>query len=169
MESWNDSLCNEYVAGFISDTDGYKMIVLKYDSAGQLIWEYTDYPALQTTAIGTFCIHSSDKIFYTLCMRDSLQNFMIHTVKLQDLITGIHEIKVENKLQIFPNPFVECLNIKLEGEFVLSLFDAFGRKLFSRNFNNEAKISTENLISGIYYYNINVKGEFSKNGKLIKI
>lgn len=76
--------------------------------------------------------------------------------------------------KVAPNPFQDRLVVTLsgpQGEARFGLYDANGRLITSRSWQSEGtsfqNISTPNLVPGIYFYQIRLKGEVV-NGKLVK-
>jgi hypothetical protein len=76
----------------------------------------------------------------------------------------------ENKINVYPNPVTDYLNISLQqgsDEATFELFDINGRQQMHRKIKNYEIISLENLIDGIYFYRIS-GNNINQSGKLIK-
>jgi photosystem II stability/assembly factor-like uncharacterized protein len=86
--------------------------------------------------------------------------------------TEIIESRTEDKVQIFPNPANNLLNIKLDCDYVLCsmrIYDIMGFEVFNTQIvGNYYKIDIENLNSGIYTIRI-IIGEDIIIKKFIKI
>ena len=93
-------------------------------------------------------------------------------------IVGLHELALNNKIHIFPNPVSENLNISFSNEInelmSLELFDLTGRKI--KTFDNKELISKQNTIivnleniqTGIYFLKIMGSNNTSVIKKIIK-
>ncbi len=83
---------------------------------------------------------------------------------------GINEMKKDDELKLFPNPFTDKINISVkETELVeLNLFDITSRKIFHQSFKYSASINTEQLAKGIYLYEMRFGSGLCKQGKLVK-
>ena len=96
-----------------------------------------------------------------------------HTVEEDFIIINSVNDKFKTlTINAVPNPFTDYTNIVLEGmnfpNAELILFDAFGKVVESKKFeNNQIQISRTGLASGIYFFNIQSKGQFVGSGKLM--
>jgi len=83
---------------------------------------------------------------------------------------GINEIKNEEDLVLFPNPFTDRINITVnKNEIVeVNIYDITSRKLLSQSFTNSTSINTEQLANGIYIYELRNSKHRIANGKIIK-
>ena len=71
---------------------------------------------------------------------------------------------------MFPNPASEHLTFSIatnNNKAMFELFDLQGRKIISKEVNNNEKISLKNMDSGMYLYHLNVDGN-KQTGKLVK-
>ena len=80
-------------------------------------------------------------------------------VWLADLVLGsndvLHTSIEETSLSIYPNPFVQHLNISLSQKGRYAIFDAMGLQVKSGFLHNtENVLSLESLSSGIYYIHL---------------
>jgi hypothetical protein len=84
--------------------------------------------------------------------------------------TGTNEIKSEEEMVLFPNPFLDKLNITIkQNEIVeINLYDVTARKIFNQSVTNSTSINTEQLSKGIYFYEFKNKSGILKNGKVVK-
>ncbi|MCO6500821.1 MAG: choice-of-anchor B family protein [Vicingus serpentipes] len=90
-----------------------------------------------------------------------------------DVPVGIEEKKSNAEVLVYPNPFNNELNIRLNknyGTVTVKLFEITGQLLEERNFKNSLAIQiTNNYKKGIYFMNVYGDGELIKTEKLIKI
>jgi OOP family OmpA-OmpF porin len=83
---------------------------------------------------------------------------------------GITEIKNQESMVLFPNPFIDQINITTKiNEFVeINLYDITSRKIFNQTFTNSTSINTQQLAKGIYLYEVRNKKGVIKQGKIVK-
>ena len=83
---------------------------------------------------------------------------------------GINEVKNNDELVLFPNPFSDKINItaKLTEQLEVSLYDVTSRKIFSQSFINSTTINTEQLAKGIYIYEVKNKSGVIRKGKVVR-
>lgn len=74
------------------------------------------------------------------------------------------------EFKIYPIPFGENLHIEChnEGLFEFLLYDASGKKLFSKSFSKKEIIRTSELASGVYFYKIIQANQVLKSAKIVK-
>jgi hypothetical protein len=86
------------------------------------------------------------------------------------VITGLIEEKKNNTFKIFPNPFSDQLNISnLKHENTMFvLYDNLSNKIRKERFTTLTTIVTDQLPSGIYFYETWNSKERIASGKLIK-
>jgi ligand-binding sensor domain-containing protein len=81
---------------------------------------------------------------------------------------GISENNNDPLFDVYPNPVQDYLNINCTiTSGVLEISDITGRTVATQNISSAAKISTENLVNGIYFISI-TEGNTVYNGKFIK-
>lgn len=84
------------------------------------------------------------------------------------MVTSLHEFKLKNDINIYPNPFRNKILIKgfLENsnKIEIAIYDIYGRMVFRKNISNqiEEEINTEELSKGIYTIIINQDQKISK-------
>ena len=93
--------------------------------------------------------------------------------KALELQTTVVEQEESNELnlEIFPNPFLDIITIKSKNtinKMNITIFDTFGRSLFSRNIQNTSNLDLSNLNSGIYLVKIE-SNDYSITKKIIKL
>jgi hypothetical protein len=83
---------------------------------------------------------------------------------------GLNEIKNQDGLALFPNPFSDKLNIttKKNETAEIIIYDIASRKILSQSLTNSTIINTEQLSKGIYLYEVKNKNVVIKKGKLVK-
>lgn len=83
---------------------------------------------------------------------------------------GINETTNERELILFPNPFTDRINITAKRNEVveISFYDVTARKIFNQSFTSSTTINTEQLVKGIYLYEVRNKNGVIKKGKVVK-
>ena len=77
-----------------------------------------------------------------------------------DCSVGISETEIENKVNIFPNPVSDYLNIKFDDIYPekITLFNAMGETLFVKNqLSGNTQINVSDYQAGIYFLKIETK------------
>lgn len=84
--------------------------------------------------------------------------------------TGIESSDNYPFLNLFPNPFSTQLNIQfaVNEATTIILYDFLGRYILQRLFTNSTIINTEQLLDGIYFYEIRNDKGILKTGKIVK-
>ncbi|MEP7169904.1 MAG: T9SS type A sorting domain-containing protein [Bacteroidota bacterium] len=84
--------------------------------------------------------------------------------------TAIVENKETYTIKINPNPFMDKLKITVltEEQSEIILFDIVSRKLLQQKFTNSVSLNTEQLVKGIYLYEVRNKNWVIKKGKVVK-
>jgi hypothetical protein len=87
----------------------------------------------------------------------------------ENTITGLNDISLyENEVTVFPNPFSEVTNLKLDldevSEVSLEVFNALGQRVASRAYGELSgevllPFNGANLESGMYYMHLNINGK----------
>ena len=83
---------------------------------------------------------------------------------------SINEIR-QFSAAVFPNPFNEQLNIKIQSNEVseFTLYDIAAKKLLQQKFTNSVSLNTGQIEKGIYIYEVRNKNGTSAKGKVIKL
>ncbi len=84
-------------------------------------------------------------------------------------VISILEIN-ETELNVYPNPFSNYVSFDFSGNYdkiILEIFDVQGRKVISKEIENNEKVNMEGLNKGVYIYNLIIDGKVL-NGKLFK-
>lgn len=94
----------------------------------------------------------------------------IFSLFICDIATNVDEIKSDVLIKIFPNPFVNTLNLSSTSDKLLQfiLYDIVSRKLLQQNFTGSSSLNTEQFPKGIYLYEIKDKNNTIREGKIIK-
>ena len=84
--------------------------------------------------------------------------------------TGTSELSQNSIVKIYSNPFTNELKISLNSneEFEITLYDFSMRKLLRDKSISIISINTSHLGEGVYIYEIKIKNEIIKIGKIIK-
>ncbi len=129
-------------------------IITVYGSIGQGIYTY------YVNVTDTNGCSNSDTIFITITTED-----------------GYIELNNTIKVNIYPNPVQDKLNIEINGlidnDLSIEFFDINGEKLFNKNFNNNSDVIYEtidlsNYANGVYFIIIK-SNNLIKTEKIIKI
>jgi hypothetical protein len=84
------------------------------------------------------------------------------------LCTGVEQDDPLQRLNTFPNPFNDQLNIKVEMKSEATIFDATGRKVMTFKLSQgENHTSTKELPNGVYLLQVNT-GEKVITKKIVK-
>ena len=83
---------------------------------------------------------------------------------------SIPSIKIQSKINLYPNPFSEHITYSIpgnQGQIIFELFDMQGRKVVSKEIRSDEKVNMTGLKKGVYFYYLIFNGK-KLNGKLIK-
>lgn len=85
-------------------------------------------------------------------------------------VTGVNDLHENNFIKIYPSPFKDKLIIECKEHKLLEiiLYDITSRKLAQEKFTNSVSINTEQLVKGIYLYEVRCGSDVCKKGKLVK-
>lgn len=82
--------------------------------------------------------------------------------------SSINSISAANGIfKVYPNPFLNQINVQAPDNTKLQLFSSTGQLLITKQISNNEKLTTENLSPGIYFISLNNKG-ISQTLKIIK-
>ncbi len=100
-------------------------------------------------------------------------SFNIDKMTISSSTLEIDNFDLNANLKAYPIPFNSTLNISyndIERTESLNLLDINGRKVLNQKYNNEAviKMSAENISSGMYFLQLNLRGSITKIIKVIK-
>jgi len=109
------------------------------------------------------------------CTEVVLDNVRLYTIAELDVsvpncLTQINEFNKNVSVKIYPNPFVNRLNISVSknelSEIIVS--DITSRILMSDKFFLSVSLNTEQLAKGIYLYEVRNKNGVIRKGKIVK-
>ncbi len=97
------------------------------------------------------------------------------SVTLDECVLGVSLFSEanENQVLVYPNPFINSINIQLADDLEISncflkLYDVSGNELINKNIRNHSTtLETSKLRSGVYYFNVTNNGQSIQSGKLI--
>jgi len=89
--------------------------------------------------------------------------------------TNIDELHPDDEISVYPNPFITTTTIYLgfsienKDNLQVVLYDVLGKevKRIEGITTNEVQVHRENLLAGIYYYQLNSEASLIKTGKLV--
>jgi len=100
---------------------------------------------------------------------------MTATIAVSESSVSINESKIENGMNVYPNPFTSYLTVALNKELIndnssieFILYDLLGNQVHSiTNVTSElTKIETNQLSNGIYIFSFKSNGKTLRTGKL---
>ena len=163
-----DSLGNSYVTGLISDSNYVRQIIVMYDSLGQR----TSLNSRPANSQGFKIILDNENNLYTCgsYADTNHMNFYGAIVKyFLDLSTSVPEIHSQSpEIYIFPNPFINSINVFCNdskySNTSIKIYDFKGSqiKFECENLENHIKINTENILSGIYFIEVQSENNILK-------
>lgn len=134
--------------------------------------DYTAVGGERFLTIGNFKYDSLSNI--TLISNSALQAnayVYIDDVSLTKIscTVGINETVIESQ-NVYPNPFSSQLTFSLADneQKTVSLYNFLGQQVLQHTFTNSATMSTEQLASGIYFYELRNDKATLKTGKVVK-
>lgn len=96
----------------------------------------------------------------------------IDDVSLQRIpcAVGINERKSEGLVNIYPNPFINQLNLQVSNndEITILIYDVLGQQTIQNTFRNSTTLNTASLAPGIYFYELRNRQIVLKKGKVVK-
>lgn len=95
--------------------------------------------------------------------------FFVDDVSLTECTTGLNDL-IENNISLYPNPFSNQLAFTLANNetTTVSLYNLFGQQVLHQTFTNSTTLNTEQLVSGIYFYELRDSKGAVKTGKVVK-
>jgi hypothetical protein len=94
------------------------------------------------------------------CTRTATTSLVMQTC------TGLNEIAVANNINVFPNPFVNELNVSgISGNVVI--INTLGKVVYSSVVKENEAINTANLAKGVYF--VKIKDSVNNTEKTIKV
>lgn len=179
----NIVLINSDTTGNIASTND--IFIVKYDSNGNVLWaksaggmnnEYSCVGFVDLNGnifiVGPF--NSPVITFGTTVLTNTVNTGTSSDLYLAKLgeATGIETEGnwSADVLSIFPNPFTNKLNITTNNNQLsqVTIYDITSRKLLQQSFTNSITLNTEQLVKGIYIYEVRNKDAVIKKGKVVK-
>lgn len=161
-----------------SPPGGFDLYVVKIDESGNLQWErdFKIEPLITsyTASDGKSIIQTPDGGFaITGSWFGSITKEML-LVKLNNTgLVGIEEIQTIPSFNLFPNPLSKSALLRFENRnannFTFTLFNLQGQALQTiRNITSDkVEIEKGNLLSGVYFFQLQSENEIRMTGKLI--
>tara|TARA_R110001592_G_scaffold351907_1_gene649363 strand:- start:151 stop:1971 length:1821 start_codon:yes stop_codon:yes gene_type:complete len=176
LSSYNDSLlcsiCNNFTASGFTYSDSLLTVNFSDTISGSTSWYWnfgdgntdtTQNPSHTYSSPGTYnvCLSVSN-----ICNSDTICDSV--TV----IITGINELINENQVKVFPNPFSKTTNLQMSVELknaTLNIYNSFGQvvKTINNISGNSISIQRDNLVSGIYFFQLRDKNKKLLTGRII--
>lgn len=87
-----------------------------------------------------------------------------------DSLQSINKYNIKDKINVYPNPFSETLNIKIDNslQYEFLLYDLGSRLCVNYTFTNSMKMYLEPLAKGMYFYELRSPNGNIEYGKVIK-
>jgi hypothetical protein len=84
--------------------------------------------------------------------------------------TGVNALEPYTSINIYPNPVKDKLNIKVNHSESLEiiLYDITLRKVAEQKFNRATSLNTDQLVKGIYIYEVRNSTDLLQQGKIVK-
>lgn len=167
-----NNICNIVSSSFVTDTSGWTKISGSFiaDSSYQYLLIGNFFDDLNTNKIRYGGTPDSNSYYFVddMCIStDSLYSYQW---------TGIDDISHLIITSIYPNPFINNINIDNSnaGQIInVNIYDEMGGIVYSKHFESALPIYTLNqldfLKSGVYFIQINYKNRNSIVKKLIKL
>lgn len=143
--------------------------LMRLDAMGNKLWERLDLTPVDTFGTANYWTSAVELESGNIIVSGSCQTSMNFVIKdwgaiikvdkdgcIDTLcaITDINDLKVHSEYytNIYPNPFVDILNIDSEGSYQVFIFDLFGRKVFpEENMIDSSQLDLSFLHSGSYF------------------
>lgn len=89
---------------------------------------------------------------------------------MNDLSVDEEATEIAANVKVFPNPFTNQFEVQIDNDenSKLTLFDMSGRVILQNSFSRTTNIQTQDLIGGVYIYQIISNNQLVSNGKLVK-
>ncbi len=148
---------------FIDDVDVNQSAIF---SSADTVWHTNQYSFIATASIHKIGVRAYTPT-YNGGGSAAIDLFNIW----QSEPTGIQNNFLASEISVFPNPFVNNLNIKSNNNqtsMTFILTDVLGQQIIRQEFTDFASLNTEILSQGIYFYEIINENIIFKKGKLLK-
>ena len=165
----NDGIWSTTVADFCPQTASFKFAIGTDPPEGD-VWveENADFSSIGGCGIDND--PNSDNRFFTRSSNDA--EMLCYTFNTCDAcLVGIEELESLNRVEVYPNPVVGDINIVFEnhGEYNIRLLDVTGKVILSTEVNAaQTAISSENLLTGVYFIQITDNDNNTVTRKIVK-
>ena len=168
-----DSLGYIYVVGKSSDVSHYEnFVTIKYDSLGNEIWISRYQNTVNSSdAANSVGLDNLGNVYVSGTSRDLNSSGILtikysNTVGIEDFSIGLNTI-----VNVFPNPFVSSLTIKVNKELknaVLIIYDVIGKEALKiTNIDSQIiLLKRGSLAAGIYFFRLLEKDQDLASGKI---
>jgi hypothetical protein len=161
---------------FYTTTTHNSLYINLYDSLLNLKWEkYLEHPNYNFQNINAFIDYKMGIIFsitYTNLTDFSKHGAIVRLDSLGNFILSYPNNFLNNNVNVYPNPGTNELNVLLPENHkntTFELINSLGILCTSQEFtNDQLKVNTSNLCSGIYFYRLRQGNEIISQGKWIK-
>jgi hypothetical protein len=87
-------------------------------------------------------------------------------------VLNVKETASMTNVNVWPNPAKDVLNVETDAihkdNSEIAVYDVVGKQVMKKDISSENVISIQNLIPGVYMYNVSMNGKIIKSGKLVK-
>jgi hypothetical protein len=137
----------------------------------QVTFNFTADSAYQYITFGSFVNDAVQQLQpHDTALSFSEAYYFIDDIDLENS-TDIEETAgIQNNISVFPTLFSDELNISGSSNYQheIILYDISSRKLLQQKFTNAALLNTQQLAQGIYIYEVSIKNQVIKKGKVVK-
>jgi len=101
-----------------------------------------------------------------------ITNTVFHTIAEEIFTVGIYPHAKLQRIEAYPNPLREVITFDVKTDnlssFQFELFDLLGNRMRSEIYSiSPFQVQRDQLIPGVYFYNISQSGQLLASGKLI--
>ncbi|MEI6487456.1 MAG: T9SS type A sorting domain-containing protein [Bacteroidota bacterium] len=168
-----------------NDSSTADIFIAKYNELGNLLWT-SGIGGNRNDNANSLAVFGIDDLYIGGYYNSDSIQFGTHTVvnnnvginssdafvAKEGMLTsvGINDNRSKTKINIYPCPFSNTLNIQLNDAepAEITVYDITSRKLLQQSVTGSTTLNTEQLANGIYIYELRNKNRMIKNGKLIK-
>ncbi len=101
---------------------------------------------------------------YSGCCINNGWQLQLDTILSMEIITSVHSLSNEIKIEIYPNPVIDYLNINLKDfiSFEVYLYNIFGELLITKySESKNSKVNLSSLSDGFYFLQIRHNGQIT--------
>ena len=152
---------------------GMRMAMTKYDTLGNNIWSTQYFTSSTESFFGTKVNVDYQGNIYASSIRSDfiIPPIIITTLKFDNEVAVPENINNTFEVNVFPNPASTSVTFQLNGfdEIkTLVIYDPLGKEIWRKETDeNQIELSVEGFAVGIYFYNIEQRGECKAKGKII--